>query len=237
MPYQCGTPLAQVFFLLFTMVVAFICLNLVIAVVLEAFEDASGSDHQEGIATFMAYWKDYDPDYEMHISTNKEIKVSRKVGSSDPGFADLPIKIATFCKLPISADHKVHFVHVLEGALRLMAALNGGKDGLTEEGELQERMDEIDEVDPVFMKLFKAMEAQHLGGPAALGTEGHPLEVHVAAAKIQALFQARKARKEAMKVANSRRRPCGASGSGDQPPAEPGTDDAPKFPDLQEVMR
>merc|ERR1711881_612299 len=74
-PDICGSGFfAQMYFLTFTVVVMFICLNLVIAVVLEGFEDASSSVEKEIIGLCIAKWKEYDPEYEMMILARKAIE-------------------------------------------------------------------------------------------------------------------------------------------------------------------
>jgi hypothetical protein len=212
---QCGTPLAQVYFLTFTMLVTFICLNLVIAVVLEGFEDASNSDQQENIQICLNHWKRHDPEYRMEISAkgaityimqilteqedlkeaekrrvNQFLEKSRKADpAKEPKFSDLPMKIATFCKLPVASDHRVHFIHVAKAALRLMTAY-------ADPERLPERMMEIEKADSGFMERMKTKHSKHLDAGTNMDAdmEVNPLEAHVAAAKIQALFEVRRER-------------------------------------------
>jgi len=243
-PNQCGNGvLAQIYFTTFIAVVAFICLNLVIAVVLEAFDEASASDQQENIATCMTLWTEYDPNYEMEITTKAAISFLKRIMKDvedvqeaerkrresfmenpkpkaaprkpkEPGFADLPIKIATFVNLPVTADHRVHFIHLVKGSLRLMIAMSSGPE------ETAERMAEINKVDEQFMKTLKGKQTKHLGPLAkSISDDLQALEVHVAAAKIQGLFQARRERR----AAEARRKP----------PEPPVVEEIPKPPEVQ----
>merc|ERR1719235_1864038 len=62
-PDECGKSTWSIlYFLTFTMIVTFVCLNLVIAVVLEGFADAGKGDEREILAKCTKLWKSYDPE-------------------------------------------------------------------------------------------------------------------------------------------------------------------------------
>jgi hypothetical protein len=241
-PDQCGHGVfAQVYFLTFTVVVMFICLNLVIAVVLEGFEDASSSDEKEVIGKCISKWREFDPDYEMMIPAKKAIEFivairkeqdeeaekerlrreafreapSNKASpqKTEASFSDLPVKTAAFLKLPVTTEHQVHFVHVVQCTLRMLVA----KGDPAKMAEIEKMDDNLDEA-------FAQKQRKHLG-PSQKSFDNQddvlPLEVHVAAAKIQDLFKARRQRIAQRTLTEKQ-----------SPPAPPVEDEPPKQPEI-----
>merc|ERR1719502_466001 len=71
----CGTQLAFVFWVVFTLIITYVLLNLFIGIVLDGFGESSSqeysslsSEHKE---MFLSLWQEYDPDAERSITVNQ----------------------------------------------------------------------------------------------------------------------------------------------------------------------
>lgn len=216
-PYECGKPLwAHFYYLTFTMIVTFVCLNLVIAVVLEGFEDAGKGDEREIVMLCTTRWQAYDPEYKMMIPlkdavqfifdiSNEVIEENSKAKASDvkgndetkggmdkevSSFKQMPIKLSSFalCKVPVTRDLQVHFIHVVQGALRLIASKND--PALIK--EIQEQENRIDASHHAWVTRRNSRHLRlHTKDLSLFMSEedgeevGGDLHAHVAAAKIQ----------------------------------------------------
>eukprot|EP00440_Ansanella_granifera_P074218 gb/GFBE01080540.1/.p1 GENE.gb/GFBE01080540.1/~~gb/GFBE01080540.1/.p1 ORF type:complete len:2396 (+),score=576.99 gb/GFBE01080540.1/:1-7188(+) len=72
-PTECGTPLAFIYFITYTVLVSFVILNLFIAVIFEGFEESSGSETKEVINKCLENWERYDPYNTMHVPMTKAL--------------------------------------------------------------------------------------------------------------------------------------------------------------------
>jgi len=70
-PNGCGSPLAYVYFILYTVVISFVILNLVIAVIFEGFEESNKTELQDLIKSCVHRWRKYDPQFKMLISVDR----------------------------------------------------------------------------------------------------------------------------------------------------------------------
>ena len=70
-PNGCGSSVAFVFFITYTITVSFVILNLFIAVIFEGFEESEKSVMDDAIQSCIDIWKRYDPDQTMAISADK----------------------------------------------------------------------------------------------------------------------------------------------------------------------
>merc|ERR1719387_2694449 len=64
-PNACGSDVSYIYFFLYTWLTTFVILNLVIAVILEGFEDASANEEAMIINYCLKVWKKYDIEYKM----------------------------------------------------------------------------------------------------------------------------------------------------------------------------
>jgi len=95
-PNECGSPLAYVYFISYTIIVTFVVLNLFIAVIFEGWEESQKSDISDLIAKCVDSWRKYDPDKAMLVPLEKALDFIDEVvadlfvsnGKADnPGFA------------------------------------------------------------------------------------------------------------------------------------------------------
>jgi hypothetical protein len=67
-PMECGnSSMAYFFFLSYTWVIMLVVLNLVVAVILEGFEDSAGAQEDEIVNLAIDNWKKYDPTYTLQL--------------------------------------------------------------------------------------------------------------------------------------------------------------------------
>jgi hypothetical protein len=213
-PNQCNEYpfFAQIYFVTFCLVITFMVLNLVIAVILEGYED--GKEHTEGevIDACINMWKKYDKDFTMFIPFTDAFRYSDEVihtlspgadgGLQPPSIrpsptgccgADLalvPMKYAQAFDLQMTQDGQVHFISVVKLVLRCMTS-NNDPDILRELEEADKNLSKKNKE-----KLEKMETKQQIRNKAVIE---NPLSLmdQVAASKIQCRFRARQARKKA----------------------------------------
>jgi len=100
-PNRCGNQLSYPYWIFFTAIMSLVILNLVIAVILEAFDDTTGNEPSEIVETAMERWKGYDPDLKLRLNLEQTLmfiydvahahgvdivaKVDSKKGDNAPG--------------------------------------------------------------------------------------------------------------------------------------------------------
>ncbi|CAK9063893.1 unnamed protein product [Durusdinium trenchii] len=72
-PTECGSQLAFIYFISYTILVSFVILNLFIAVIFEGFEESRGSEPMEVITKCLENWERYDPFNTMYIPLSKAL--------------------------------------------------------------------------------------------------------------------------------------------------------------------
>jgi len=72
-PNECGTWLAKVYFLTYTISVTFVILNLFIAVILDGFEESQNSEFSDIIFKCLDTWKSYDPECTMALPLERAL--------------------------------------------------------------------------------------------------------------------------------------------------------------------
>jgi hypothetical protein len=230
--------ITKFYFVTFCLIITFMVLNIVIAVILEGYED--GKEHTEGevIDACITVWKKYDPDYTMFIPFQEAFRYSDEVlhkitnGVEDEelktpeirmsptcsfgvDFACIPMKYAQAFDMQMTEDGQVHFIPVVKLVLRFMHSNND-----------PEMLKEIEETDTKLSKKDKdklqRMESKQLMKNNAVLQEGTSLPAQVAASKIQRRFKARQARRAAKndierRFSGSQSSPVGAYPSQDNP--------------------
>eukprot|EP00427_Karlodinium_veneficum_P059745 CAMPEP_0169385084 /NCGR_PEP_ID=MMETSP1017-20121227/43865_1 /TAXON_ID=342587 /ORGANISM="Karlodinium micrum, Strain CCMP2283" /LENGTH=1806 /DNA_ID=CAMNT_0009485871 /DNA_START=606 /DNA_END=6023 /DNA_ORIENTATION=+ len=73
-PNGCGKDLSYIYFMVFTLVMSMVMVNLMIAVILEAFSDSSSNDLIEVIDTCLRLWPKYDYDLDLKASLKDTFK-------------------------------------------------------------------------------------------------------------------------------------------------------------------
>merc|ERR1719421_218171 len=67
-PNGCGTDVSYAYFICYTWAITFVILNLVIAVILEGFDDSSKDDCSDIVDSCVSLWKKYDTNCDMKLS-------------------------------------------------------------------------------------------------------------------------------------------------------------------------
>mmetsp|Transcript_4740 Transcript_4740/g.8379 ORF Transcript_4740/g.8379 Transcript_4740/m.8379 type:complete len:1851 (+) Transcript_4740:174-5726(+) len=159
--YMGVSPLPFIYWIAFTLLITLMIMNLVIAVILEGYEDGKASPAAETVERCIEVWKKYDPDHTMSLPMDKVIMYINDVlaaGLSEPGelskdafvphlvidedgvidFSLFPMKYAKAFDLRVSEDHSISFINATKQVLRLSVL----------EGNLEaSRVSELDETD------------------------------------------------------------------------------------------
>jgi len=205
---------AQLYFISFCLIITFMILNIVIAVILDGYED--GKSHTEGevIDMCIQMWAKYDPDYTMFIPFPEAFAYSDEVlqklaennsenqdlappvirpsptGCHGIDLACVPMKYAQAFDLQMTEDGQVHFIPVAKLVLRIIHTNND-----------PELLKEIEETDTKLSKKdqdkLNRMESNQLMKNNAVLKGSFSLQAQVAASKIQRRFKTRQARRRA----------------------------------------
>jgi hypothetical protein len=160
-----GSEVAYLFWILYTWVVTFVILNLVIAVILEGFDDSSKSEESEVVDNCILIWKKYDKSqalvldlahalqfiddvsafYDlptMDVVQDGDVPPTRVSDSSTSrdtrlDLTEMNMKKIANCKMYVSADQNVHLVHAIQWAVKVVMAAND-PDALNEIEEAEE---------------------------------------------------------------------------------------------------
>jgi len=168
-PQSCGTPMAYVFFVLYTCIITFVILNLVIAVILDVFEDSSTNDEGDLVSRCIDRWGKYDPNYTMLLPVNDVFKfVSEVAGehltlvrplpdldqtAGSGGKVDIgkiPMWIANCCDMKLDARQHMHFIDVVKVVLRIVLSSNNPqvlseiKESSAANPKLQRKLDALE---------------------------------------------------------------------------------------------
>ncbi len=128
-PLQCGdSAMAYLYFVSYTLFITFIVLNLVVAVILEGFEDSSNSTEDEVVNLAIDNWKTIDPDYHLTLTEAKAMefidlleKLVYEEDTPERAIAESIVLTETekkFLKLKMDGDDHISFAGVMHGALR-----------------------------------------------------------------------------------------------------------------------
>lgn len=201
-PNECGTAAAYVYFIAYTCLITFVILNLVIAVILEGFDDASQDEENQVVDRIVQVWRKYDQNYVMKLNLSQtllfvndvcsvfDIPVKGLIGNKAIANLDNPAKLAQLrledvelCRgsLMISPHLEVHFIHAVKWALRVVMAKN--------ENSALDELRQAEEEDPKLQK----MEAKQVKRHRVSEKVEAPIDFTqwVAATKIQAVFRAK----------------------------------------------
>jgi len=132
------TWIPKAYFIAYTLIISLMIMNLVIAVILEGYEEGKTSPSGEAIDTCVDVWKKYDPDHTMYLSVHRVIELINEVllhllgkghcmrvprltfkdnGTID--FGSFPMKFAVVFDLKVTDDNQVSFISVCRQVLRL----------------------------------------------------------------------------------------------------------------------
>lgn len=229
-PQGCGSPMAYLYFILYTCVISFVILNLVIAVILEGFEESNSEEESDIVGTCVDIWRKYDTDCCMILPLKDvfrfieevanlqetESKLTLSVPLQLPtaqktedkiDFSGIPMRIANCCNMKLDKEQHMHFLDAVKLAIRVILSCNS-----------PDQMREIkqSEEDPTLAKEFNILEGVQKKRQQYNVFEEQPgaidLPAEVASTKIQVLFQGRQARKRVNQLKEQKRNRDEANG-------------------------
>eukprot|EP00746_Dinoflagellata_sp_MGD_P070983 gnl/MRDRNA2_/MRDRNA2_28979_c0_seq1.p1 gnl/MRDRNA2_/MRDRNA2_28979_c0~~gnl/MRDRNA2_/MRDRNA2_28979_c0_seq1.p1 ORF type:complete len:1603 (-),score=314.70 gnl/MRDRNA2_/MRDRNA2_28979_c0_seq1:143-4951(-) len=213
-PQGCGSDLAYFYFILYTCVISFVILNLVIAVILEGFEDSNSEEESDIVGTCVDIWRKYDEHCCMILPLKDVFRFIEEVANlqetenkfplSMPlmlptaqktedkiDFSGIPMRIANCCNMKLDSEQHMHFLDAVKLAIRVILSCNS-PDQLREIKQSEE--------DPKLQKDFQHLETEQKKRQKYNTFEAQPgaidLPAEVASTKIQVLFKGRQARKK-----------------------------------------
>jgi hypothetical protein len=222
-PNACGTDMSYPFFIAYTWAITFVILNLVIAVILEGFEDSSKDEGSQIIDACIEIWRSFDTNCNQKLSLCDTFLYVEAVAEHHDCE---PLKLKELCdeekqtvdlakismrnlhatNVQVSADNEVHFMYAVGWALRIVMSSNNPD-------KMKEILDCAEEMKDGDMAKLEEQLALRQGLREKVG-EPMVLSFLIAASKIQDLFrQRRAARAQNAKTENtkaSQAKPCRA---------------------------
>jgi hypothetical protein len=215
-------PFPWLYWITYTLFIGMVIMNVVIAVILQGYDESRMSDEGAVIDTCRTLWGDkYDPDHRM------KIKAQGKTGAIHfmfaavqelqqdglcPGQVDIPLggqltripmKYARALQLKMASNDEVDFHSATTQVLRLIAVLDAEHSG--DKKEFDEIVDNLDDCDTEEVmakskecKKVKRMEKKH---PAESSQDAEQLAASIAALKVQKMFKER----QSLRLMNSQR--------------------------------
>jgi voltage-dependent calcium channel L type alpha-1D len=181
----CGSPVNSAFFISFTLIVFLLVLNVMVAVIMDNFEDALGSEPSlmqiHHLRTFVKKWRDFDPEGTGEISRSDLTKLLKSV--------EPPLGLGKLCpshtarnflgKLPVPLSDRdtVEFRPALMGLARVR--LNVWLFDFPDEHTLQTIMEKIAPNSPV----------EHVKEAAKAGGKSMSMRVYYIVLNLQHIFR------------------------------------------------
>jgi hypothetical protein len=240
-PNACGKDLSYLYFIAFTCVMTMVMVNLMIAVILEAFSDSSSNELIEVIDTCISMWPKYDRDLVLHLTMKdtftfiiavaneygvdlseavsedekkKRARIKPKLFSSAPDFkvSEVPMRIAKLCEAKVLPDGRVHFLYAVRMAVALTLSANSSSD--LREFQTAEENDE--KLQSLRSKQLQRLISQDEGEKAIPLQKQDSLAEQVGVLKIQDMYRAMKN----VKMMKKKREESESAAQEQRPPAE-----------------
>ncbi|CAD7924383.1 unnamed protein product [Amoebophrya sp. A25] len=173
-PIQCGTAgMSYFYWVTYTMFITFVVFNLVVAVILEGFEDSTQKSEDEVVNLAIDSWKKYDPDYKLKLPADRaqdfinelQLEMMEPDERERSKSLDLTDAEKEFLELKVGPDGQLTFVGVVQGALRQIMLF------VVESRE--ERAKLMDEIKTVETSLKDPTDARTQLSSNILGTLGY----------------------------------------------------------------
>jgi len=156
-PNGCGTAMAYVYFVSYTVLISFVVLNLLIAVILEGFEETSSGEETKIVERCIDDWKEFDPNFTLEVDLAGCFQFVDKVHSwyqqecnargrrltfriLDNGRLDLTslnVKFIHQFKLKLTERRTVHIMQAVLFAIRVLIS-EGASEVLQDFDELEQ---------------------------------------------------------------------------------------------------
>jgi hypothetical protein len=195
-----GHEVAYLFWITYTWVITFVILNLVIAVILEGFDDSSKNEEGEVVDNCILMWKKHDKAQALVLDLAHALQfiddvcefyelpkldcglnqdeMNRSEGQRNTvmNIEEINMKKIANCKMYVSADQQVHLVHAMQWAVKMVMAQNN-PDSLND-------IEEIEEKDPKIQAMIAKQEERQKVDEILQGV-AIDISIQVATLKIQ----------------------------------------------------
>jgi len=223
-PNGCVNPLVgvnilpAVYWVTYILIICLMVMNLVIAVILEGYEDGKSSPETDVIDLCVSTWIKYDQDHKMTLPLPEALDFIHEVierwkspekdnmiyGLFRPSGATasgidldrIPMKYANFFNLPLTEDGRVHWLNASKQVLRFTSTENK-VELIREIEDCEEKLSqkELDRLKRVEKKRSKMLKAE------AEDIKSVDMRAVVAATKLQRYFRQKSAVSQAVKTA------------------------------------
>eukprot|EP00746_Dinoflagellata_sp_MGD_P164295 gnl/MRDRNA2_/MRDRNA2_92848_c0_seq1.p1 gnl/MRDRNA2_/MRDRNA2_92848_c0~~gnl/MRDRNA2_/MRDRNA2_92848_c0_seq1.p1 ORF type:complete len:1567 (+),score=269.87 gnl/MRDRNA2_/MRDRNA2_92848_c0_seq1:537-4703(+) len=195
-----GDAVAYLYWITYTWVISFVILNLVIAVILEGFDDSSKNEEGEVVDNCILMWKKHDKAQALVLDLahalqfiddvcrfyelptldcgpgEEEIERSQGQRNTLMNIEEINMKKIANCKMYVSADQQVHLVHAMQWAVKMVMSQNN-PDQLND-------IEEIEEKDPRIQEMIAKQEERQKVDEILQGV-AIDISIQVATLKIQ----------------------------------------------------
>jgi len=209
-------PLPWMFWVGYTLFIGLVIMNIVVAVILEGYDESKSSDESAIIDTCKSLWeRKYDPDRTLEIKGDQAIRFiiqalmqlqSDGLLGGDPinlpalkstsyasQLAKIPMKLAHAFELPaVSEAGTLTFYVVVRQVFRLVTVIEH-RDEASE--SIVQSLDECDQRKHKHFKNLRKLEKKTMGSARV---DPFPLRAHIAAAKLQRKYRLRRTRRAKM---------------------------------------
>ncbi|CAE8604971.1 unnamed protein product, partial [Polarella glacialis] len=198
----------------YTLVVSIMVMNLVIAVILESYEDSQGGQEQEIIDMCIQVWRKYDPDHklslEMHtlmrfiaevlplvLAQDTTTLITKSVAMATPfatrNIATIPMKFVRALNMPLDDNNEVAFILAVKQVLTLVS-VSSNPELIKELLEVEEKMDK--KLTAKFRAKMKHNHSFQAAPELQKASSAADIIAHIAAMKLQKGWRKRRKSQE-----------------------------------------
>jgi len=202
-------PLPWAYWILYTLFIGLVIMNIVVAVILEGYDESKASDEGAIIETCKVLWdRKYDPNHKMQIPSEKavrfileaikELQADGLVGGEAVHISTLeatsftnqltkiPMRFARAFDLSIMV-REVTFFDAVRQVLRFAAVVEHEEEA----SSIVSQLDRCDDMEAKQLKALKAMEEKNYGGSRKSSNE---MTTSIAAMKLQKILKKQRTR-------------------------------------------
>ena len=199
-----GQLMPLTYWVTYTLIVAIMVMNLVIAVILESYEEGKGEKESEIVEHCVKMWKERDINLKMYLPMEEAIAFVAEalnygmelrneenrmpISMISTRLTEVPMKFINTLDLPCTEDGKVYFWHALIQVLKLLCH-RWDPELMSEINTLEEMLDP-DTADK--LKMGRVLESRKRQMQEAQAESSQSVKDHVAALKIQQIVRDRR---------------------------------------------
>eukprot|EP00929_Paragymnodinium_shiwhaense_P090912 TRINITY_DN50994_c0_g1_i1.p1 TRINITY_DN50994_c0_g1~~TRINITY_DN50994_c0_g1_i1.p1 ORF type:complete len:1913 (-),score=432.16 TRINITY_DN50994_c0_g1_i1:94-5832(-) len=234
-------PLPKLYWVMYTLIIGFMIMNLVITVILDGYERGKEGPETEIIDTCIQIWKEYDPDHKMKLEfrdamafiqdctamlSDNHSRIQAPFGEAEPSspfgmnLSGVPMRVARLWDLKLEPDRKVSFLNACSQILRL-TVLDDNDEFIN---ELQVAEDTWMSMRSKRQQKSPREEPAEGEAPEGMETVHLSLMTHIAAAKVARRWRQKAAAKAALRkteVVPKKKEPTREPVSQSDPQGEP----------------